>query len=214
MKQTLLELRREYAHGVLTKASVEANPFKQFRRWFEETIEAQIPDANAMILATVDQEGMPSARVVLLKDFDENGFVFYTNYHSDKGAQLSHNAKAALVFFWNELDRQVRIQGAVTTTTRVESEDYFRTRPIGSRIGAVASHQSRVVENRGVLEERFKALSDEFSDGEIPLPEHWGGYRLAPVTVEFWQGRENRLHDRLRYRLANGSDWLIERLEP
>jgi pyridoxamine 5'-phosphate oxidase len=214
VKHTPIEVRREYSHGVLSKAGVDASPFNQFRRWFQESIEAQIPDTNAMILATADHEGMPSARVVLLKEFDESGFVFYTNYASHKGVQLTNSPKAALVFYWKELDRQVRIQGTVTITSRGESDAYFKTRPFGSRIGAVASRQSRVVANRRVLEERFKALMEEFSDGEIPLPAHWGGYRLAPVSVEFWQGRENRLHDRLRYRLDRDSLWIVERLEP
>ena len=210
---SLSELRAEYSQSELTKATVNPDPFKQFERWLNEAIKAQLPEPNAMTLATVTAEGSPAARVVLLKGAD-SGFVFFSNYTSDKGRQLAENPRAALVFLWLALERQVRIEGVVDKIATAESQIYFRTRPRGSRLGAVASHQSRVVENRRILEERFEQLERRFPGDDIPMPEQWGGYRLEPFMLEFWQGRRSRLHDRLRYRRQANGGWLIERLEP
>lgn len=214
MEKPLSEIRREYTRYVLDKEHVNANPFNQFSRWFHEAVVAKLPEPNAMTLATAGRDGMPSARIVLLKGFDETGFVFYTNYLSRKGRQLAENPHAALVFYWLELERQVRIEGTVTQVSRAESETYFRSRPLGSRLGALASRQSQVADNRKVLEKRFEEFGAQYADGNVPMPEHWGGYRLAPLMVEFWQGRESRLHDRLCYTRQEQGDWLIERLEP
>jgi pyridoxamine 5'-phosphate oxidase len=187
---------------------------KQFQRWLHEAIEAELPEPNAMTLATVKADGSPAARVVLLKGLEATGFVFFSNYLSDKGTQLAANPQAALLFLWLELERQVRIEGHVSVIRLEESEAYFRTRPRDSQLGALASRQSRVVENRRLLEQRFEELSRRHADAEIPMPAHWGGYRLVPVMLEFWQGRPSRLHDRLRYRLQPDGNWLLERLEP
>ena len=213
MTQSLAELRREYARGALSKQSVDSDPFKQFQRWLQEALNAELLEPNAMTLATAGRAGIPSARVVLLKGLDANGFVFYTNYLSDKGRQLAENPHASLVFLWKELERQVRIEGRVSKVSRQESEAYFRTRPRESQVGAVASHQSRVVADRRALDERFASIDREYADREVPMPAHWGGYRLAPAMLEFWQGRQGRLHDRLRYR-QDGAGWIVERLEP
>jgi len=213
MQQTLSELRQEYALGALSKASVDPEPWRQFQRWLREAVASQLPEPNAMILATADNRGRPSARAVLLKDLDDQGFVFFTNYLSPKGEQLAENPHGALVFMWQELQRQVRIEGPVHKVSPEESEAYFHNRPLGARLGAAASQQSQVVANRQVLADRFRHLSEQYPDGHIPRPAHWGGYRVIPVMLEFWQGRENRLHDRLRYRRQDNG-WIIERLEP
>ena len=214
MTKSLAELRREYALGALTRQTVDPDPFGQFGRWLQEAMNAQLLEPNAMTLATVGRGGRPSARVVLLKGFDEQGFVFYTNYLSDKGRQWADNPNAALTFLWKELERQVRIEGSVSKVSQRESEAYFRTRPKESQLGALASNQSEVVENRQILEMRFAELSVKYADDEVPIPAHWGGYRLSPMVLEFWQGRPSRLHDRLRYRRLSDGGWLIERLEP
>lgn len=198
----------------LNESEVNSNPFKQFETWFREA-EAAVPILpNAMTLATATSDGVPSARVVLLKGFDENGFVFYTNYRSQKGKELEANPVATLCFYWAELSRQVRITGKVTRTSRSESEVYFHTRPIDSQLGALASNQSEVISGRELLEQRMMDLLNEHKDKRIPLPEYWGGYRVAPNVFEFWQNRESRLHDRLRYRLISDGKWVIERLAP
>jgi pyridoxamine 5'-phosphate oxidase len=186
----------------------------EFARWFAEAQEAQVAEPNAMTLATASADGAPSARIVLLKAFDERGFVFFTDYRSRKGGELEANPRAALVFFWQELERQVRITGGVTLTSHEESERYFGSRPLGSRLGAWASHQSRVIPGRAVLEKDLSEVEQRFAEGSVPLPPYWGGYRLLPDTVEFWQGRENRLHDRIRYLREAGKEWRIERLSP
>jgi pyridoxamine 5'-phosphate oxidase len=198
----------------LSEQSVDADPIKQFARWFTDAEAAGLKLPNAMTLATATADGVPSARVVLLKEFDRDGFVFYTNYESQKGCELDENPRAALCFYWADLDRQVRITGNVTRTTREESEEYFHTRPVDSQLGAWASRQSAVISSRDVLEQRMRELVRQYEGGAVPLPSYWGGYRLAPDRMEFWQNRLSRLHDRLRYtRQADGA-WLVERLSP
>lgn len=198
----------------LDEKEVDPSPFKQFEIWFKQA-EAAVPILpNAMTLATAAKDGTPSARVVLLKDFDESGFVFYTNYDSAKGKELDKNPVAALCFYWSELGRQVRITGTVTKTSREESESYFRTRPIDSQLGAWASNQSEVITGRAVLEAKMEAMVKKYEGKVIPLPPYWGGYRVAPVVIEFWQNRSSRLHDRIRYKLVDGARWVVERLAP
>jgi len=212
---SIADLRREYARARLDEADVSHDPLVEFARWFAEAQDAQLPDPNAMTLATATADGAPSARIVLLKGFDERGFVFYTDYRSRKGAELEANPRAALVLYWSELDRQVRITGGVALASREESERYFKSRPLGSRLGAWASHQSRVIPGRAALESDLRTMEDRFEDGDVPLPAHWGGYRVVPDTIEFWQGRESRLHDRIRYvREGGGKGWRVERLSP
>ncbi len=198
----------------LTRQNVDLNPFKQFEQWFQAAVEAEPVLPEAASLATATREGMLSSRMVLLKDFDERGFVFYTNYESRKGTELAENPNAALVFYWRQLERQICITGTVSKISREESEAYFRTRPRGSQIGTLTSRQSQRVASRKVLESRFQQLMAEYEGREIPLPSYWGGYRLSPATVEFWQGRSDRLHDRLLYKRQSGGPWQLERLSP
>ena len=211
---SVADLRREYARARLDESDVSHDPMVEFARWFAEAQEARVLEPNAMTLATADADGAPAARIVLLKGFDERGLVFFTDYRSRKGAELEANPRAALVFYWGELERQIRISGRVMRTSAEESETYFRSRPLGSRLGAWVSHQSRVIPSREVLEQDLRDVEARFGDGEVPLPGHWGGYRLEPATVEFWQGRPSRLHDRNRYRRQPSGRWLIERLSP
>ncbi|MDQ7040079.1 MAG: pyridoxamine 5'-phosphate oxidase [Rhodothermus sp.] len=213
MNQEIARLRREYAGQPLDEAQAPEEPIALFRRWFEEAVRAELTDPNAMILATADAAGRPSARVMLLKDFDEEGFVFYTNYGSRKGRELTENPRAALVFWWAELMRQVRIEGAVEKVAAEESDAYFQTRPRESQLGAWASPQSQVIPNREVLERRVAELARRYDGREVPRPSYWGGYRVVPEVVEFWQGRPGRLHDRLRYRRTDRG-WVRERLAP
>jgi pyridoxamine 5'-phosphate oxidase len=209
----ITDLRREYARASLDERDLSHDPVVEFARWFAQAQEAQLPEPNAMTLATATTGGAPSARIVLLKGFDQRGFVFFTDYRSRKGEELAANPRAALVFYWGELERQVRITGRVSRTTAEESAAYYRTRPLGSRLGAWVSHQSRVIPSRRVLEDDLREVERRFDDGEVPLPPYWGGFRVEPDEVEFWQGRPSRLHDRIRYRRADGR-WTVERLSP
>jgi pyridoxamine 5'-phosphate oxidase len=201
--------------SALTKDNVDANPIRQFQKWFDEVRASGVSeqDAISMTLATTTEGGRPSARIVLLKGVDDSGFVFYTNYQSRKGGELDENPRACLLFYWPQVWRQVRIEGSVEKVSAAESDDYFQTRPLGSRLGAWASNQSEVVDSRETLEGRFAEIEERFG-ADVPRPPHWGGYRLKPDAIEFWQGRENRLHDRLRYRLQEDGTWVIERLGP
>ena len=208
----LAELRQDYAKESLTERDVDPNPIAQFEKWFDQALNAAMIEPNAMTLATSTLDGHPSARIVLLKRFDETGFVFFTDYRSRKGAELAANPNVSLCFWWDALQRQVRITGTVARVTREESDAYFRTRPHGSRIGAHASHQSAPLAKREILENEVKRLEQEFPS-DVPLPAHWGGYRVAPDSIEFWQGRPSRLHDRIVY-TRDGSAWAVGRLSP
>jgi pyridoxamine 5'-phosphate oxidase len=208
------DIRREYALAGLSEENLAADPIDQLRLWLDQASEAQPGDFTAMVLATADRDGRPAARVVLLKGLDERGLVFYTHYESRKGQELLENPRAALVFYWSALERQVRIEGTVEKVSREESESYFVSRPRGSRLGAWASPQSRPIASRDELEERVTAAAERFADGDIPLPDDWGGFRVRPESLEFWQGRPSRLHDRLRYGRVPGGGWKIERLAP
>ena len=210
---SIADLRREYARARLDEKDVSHDPIIEFARWFAEAQEAQLSEPNAMTLATSTLQGSPSARIVLLKGFDQRGFVFFTDYRSRKGAELEANPRAALVFFWRELERQVRITGTVEPTSKQDSEAYFHSRPLGSQLGAWVSHQSRVIPGRSQLESDLREIEQRFAEETIPLPPHWGGYRVQPDEIEFWQGRESRLHDRIRY-LREGDRWRIDRLSP
>lgn len=210
----MLELDSEYQLPELIESQIDPDPIKQFAKWYADAEAAGLKLPNAMTLATATKDGAPSARMVLLKGFDDGGFVFFTNYESRKGQELDENPRAALVFYWTEFDRQVRISGAVEKVSREESENYFHTRPVDSQLSAWASAQSRVIGSREVLEEKMRELIVRYEGGEVPLPPHWGGYRLAPESIEFWQNRPGRLHDRLRYTLQQNGEWLIERLSP
>jgi pyridoxamine 5'-phosphate oxidase len=201
--------------SALTKDSVDANPIRQFQKWYDEVRASGVSeqDAISMTLATATKDGRPSTRIVLLKSVDDGGFVFYTNYQSRKGIELAENSQASLLFYWPKVWRQVRIDGPIEKVSAAESEEYFQSRPLGSKLGAWASNQSEVVDRRETLELRFAELEKRFGE-DVPRPPHWGGYRLMPNEIEFWQGRDNRLHDRLRYRLQGDGTWVIERLGP
>jgi pyridoxamine 5'-phosphate oxidase len=210
---SIADLRRDYARARLDEANVSSDPLTQFERWFTEAREAKVMEPNAMALATATREGAPSVRMVLLKGADQRGFVFFTDYRSRKGAELEANPRAALVLHWSELERQVRITGDVTRTSAEESEAYYRSRPLGSRLGAWVSHQSQAIPSRDVLEGGLREVERRFAGGDVPLPPYWGGYRVRPEAIEFWQGRQNRLHDRVRY-VREGETWRVERLAP
>ncbi|MDB6115630.1 MAG: pdxH 2 [Lacunisphaera sp.] len=210
----LADMRKDYGLAGLLEKDVAKNPFRQFEQWFEEAQAAKITEPNAMTLATVGRDGRPAARTVLLKGSDGRGFVFYTNYESRKGRELDGNPRATLLFPWVAMERQVVVEGPVTRVTREESEAYFHSRPRASQLAAWASPQSTVVAGRAVIEESYRVIENKYEGREVPLPPNWGGFRLAPETVEFWQGRRSRLHDRLRYRRETSGDWVVERLAP
>ena len=211
---TIADIRKDYKQHSLAEADVKQNPFDQFATWWDAAIHAAIDEVNAMTLATASPDGMPAARIVLLKGFDKRGFVFFTNYESFKGQQLAENPRACLVFFWKELERQVRITGLVEKTSPQESDDYFNSRPENSRIGAWSSPQSRVIAGREVLEKNEKDFAKQFGTKPLTRPPYWGGYRVKPASFEFWQGRPSRLHDRIQYSLEDNGNWIIERLAP
>jgi pyridoxamine 5'-phosphate oxidase len=209
----LFDLRKEYRNGTLDESSVQENPVKQFEKWFEEACASKLNEPNAMVISTVGLDGRPSSRVVLLKSFDAQGFVFFTNYESRKGRELEQNPFASLLFFWPELERQVRIEGHAERISRAESMAYYFSRPVNSRLGAWASMQSAVIDSRRLLEKKWEEMKARFEGKEIPLPDFWGGYRIVPDAFEFWQGRESRLHDRIAYKKSENG-WTIARLSP
>ncbi len=211
-KENIQNLREQYAKKSLLKNNVSQDPVKQFSKWFDEALKAKIPEPNAMSLATATKEGKPSVRIVLLKGFDERGFVFFSNYKSKKGKELADNPYASLLFFWNKLERQVRIDGKVQIVSEEETKEYFDTRPYKSRIGAWASPQSTIIDGRTILAKNFLKYLIKFRDN-VPVPPHWGGFRVVPNAIEFWQGRPNRMHDRIKY-TRQKSNWKIDRLAP
>jgi len=210
---TLADTRREYDCTSLKRSQLDTNPFKQMLAWLDQAKQAELKDATAMTLATAGNDGMPDARIVLLKQFDEDGFCWYTSYNSPKGQQLAENGQACLLFYWREFDRQVRIQGTIEKLSTLEANEYFHSRPLESQFSAAASEQSQTIDSRATLETKVTKLQN-INAVSVERPEDWGGYRLIPATIEFWQGRENRLHDRFRYTLNSTSDWLITRLQP
>lgn len=212
--KSISDIRKDYRLQSLSEDDVAANPLQQFTTWWNDVLISEISEPNAMTLATASSDGLPSARIVLLKGFDEKGFVFFTNYNSFKGLQLQENPRACLVFFWKELERQVRIIGVIEKLPAQDNDEYFNSRPEGSRISAIVSPQSQVIENREWLERQAAQASDQLSGKTIPRPDHWGGYRVRPAIIEFWQGRANRLHDRIQYSLNENGNWIIERLAP
>ena len=225
MSNAIADIRKDYKLASLEEADVASNPIDQFTRWWNEAVASQIDEVNAMTLATVNAVGVPAARIVLLKGYNPNGFIFFTNYESDKGKNLAQNPNAAIVFFWKELERQIRIEGTVQKVSAEERDRYFNSRPASSRIGAWASPQSAVIENRLVIEQNVERYSSIFANDSIERPDHWGGYIVKPSSIEFWQGRSSRLHDRIRYKLETSdynaatdtrtdANWKIERLAP
>jgi len=210
----IADIRKDYSSRSLSEPDITPDPILQFEKWWNEAIESEIDEPNAMTLATASSDGFPSARIVLLKGFDKKGFVFFTNYKSYKGTQLDENPKACLVFFWKELERQVRITGIAQKVSNEVSDAYFKSRPIDSQLGALISPQSQVIESREWLEKKYDKLSVETKEADVRRPEYWGGYIVKPVIMEFWQGRKSRLHDRIQYTLEENGKWKIERLAP
>lgn len=213
-KSTIQNLRQDYRSASLLESDVATNPYNQFEKWFKEALNAEVLEPNAMTLATANTNGIPSARIVLLKEFTDEGFVFYTNYESQKGKEIESNPYAALIFFWADLERQIRIEGVVEKVSEEESNHYFLSRPKGSQLGALTSPQSQTISSREFLEERLAELEKEYEDKEVIKPEHWGGYRVIPNRIEFWQGRSSRLHDRIVYIQEKDQSWKFERLAP
>jgi pyridoxamine 5'-phosphate oxidase len=214
MAVKIADIRKNYSRKKLSETKANPDPLKQFTKWWNQALKSKIEEANAMTLATASPDGLPSARMVLLKGFGANGFTFFTNYNSYKGKQLSENPKACLVFFWKVLERQVRITGLVEKISEEASNDYFLSRPVESQLGAIASPQSEVIESREWLDEKFKRVKKEMGKNNIQRPSNWGGFIVKPVIIEFWQGRPSRLHDRLQYTLQESGHWKIERLAP
>ena len=214
MPAIIADIRKNYSQKKLSEKKADPNPMKQFAKWWKQAVDSKIDEVNAMTLATSSPDGVPSARVVLLKGVEESGFIFFTNYDSYKGKQLAENPKACLVFFWKELERQVRITGLVEKVNTSSSDEYFYSRPVASQVGAIASPQSQVIESRDWLDTHYKDLKKQLKNDTIQRPEHWGGYVVKPVIIEFWQGRPSRLHDRLQYSLEETGQWKIERLAP
>ncbi len=214
MSGNIAAIRKNYSHKKLLEKKAEADPMDQFAKWWKQALAAKIIEPNAMTLATASSDGIPSARIVLLKGFSKDGFVFYTNYESFKGQQLRENPKASLVFFWKEVERQVRITGLVSMINTEISDDYFKSRPMASQIGAITSPQSQVIKSREWLDKRYKKIKKETKENGAARPSNWGGFLVKPVIIEFWQGRPNRLHDRLQYSLSDDGSWVLERLAP
>ncbi len=210
----IASIRKEYKLKSLDEAEAAGNAIKQFDRWWQDAINSEIDEVNAFTLATAAADGKPAARIVLLKGYDEKGFVFFTNYQSHKGQELATNPQGCMVFFWKELERQIRIEGSIEKISAEESDEYYFSRPLSSQVGAWASPQSSVIKNRDIIEDNVKKYEAQFADSSISRPPHWGGYRLQPKTIEFWQGRPSRLHDRLLYTLLENNEWKIERLAP
>ncbi len=214
MSKKIADIRKDYSHKTLVESEIESDPIKQFEKWWHDAMTANIAEVNAMTLATSSTDGMPSARIMLLKGFSEAGFVFFTNYNSYKGQQLTENPRACLVFFWKELERQVRVTGLIEKLSKEESDSYFHSRPKASQVGAITSPQSQVIQNREWLDVRYKKLTIEFEGKDLERPSSWGGFLVKPVIIEFWQGRPGRLHDRIQYSLLDNGSWKIERLAP
>jgi pyridoxamine 5'-phosphate oxidase len=210
----IASLRLDYQQSELLEINIENNPILQFTKWWDDALQAQVLETNAMTIATVDKNNHPHSRIVLLKSFSEEGFIFFTNYNSDKGKHITHNANVSLSFFWKELERQVRIQGVASKISDADNDNYFYSRPIGSQLGAVASAQSQIITNRSELESIYKQLEINQVHHPVQRPAHWGGYIVQHTSIEFWQGRSSRLHDRLRYRMDEEGNWIIERLNP
>jgi pyridoxamine 5'-phosphate oxidase len=214
MNKQIADIRKDYQKQTLLETDVAPDPFEQFNRWWDEAIKSELDEVNAMTLATASATGTPSARIVLLKSVSAEGFIFFTNYNSHKGKELEENPFACLVFFWKELERQIRITGTIEKVSAAESDEYFNSRPVGSRIGAWASPQSSIIPSRETIEMNMAKYEEEFAGGKITRPAHWGGYIVKPTVIEFWQGRPNRLHDRIQYSKQQGGSWEINRLAP